>query len=82
MRPLHRAPPAGRMSRVPPIGVQAEAPLLERERELDRIRRSLAAAGAGDGGVLLIEGPAGIGKTTLARAARDQARARSGAAQR
>jgi len=36
-------------------------PLLERERELAAVERLLA----GDGGVLVIEGGAGIGKTSL-----------------
>jgi len=39
--------------------------LLERERELDAIVASLRAARAGDGCALVVEGPAGIGKTTL-----------------
>jgi hypothetical protein len=43
---------------------------LERERELAAVREGLAQARAGDGALLLIEGPAGVGKTVLARAAR------------
>src|SRR5215471_8302397 len=39
--------------------------LLERQGELARIDRLLAAARAGRGGVLVITGPAGIGKTVL-----------------
>ncbi len=50
--------------------------LLERERELERIGSALEGAIAGAGGVLLVEGPAGIGKTTLALAAGDAARSR------
>jgi DNA-binding CsgD family transcriptional regulator/energy-coupling factor transporter ATP-binding protein EcfA2 len=46
------------------------AVLLERERQLERLRQSIAAAVAGTGGVVLIEGPAGIGKTALLQAAR------------
>jgi len=40
-------------------------PLLERKREMEAIRERLEAASTGGGGVLLIEGPAGIGKTRL-----------------
>jgi DNA-binding CsgD family transcriptional regulator len=39
--------------------------LLERQRELDELTRHLGAALEGDGGTVLIEGPAGIGKTRL-----------------
>jgi len=47
--------------------------LFEREGELARVDALLAAAHAGRGGVLLITGPAGIGKTTLLGAARKRA---------
>lgn len=42
-----------------------ESALLEREDDLAGIDSALAEAIAGTGGVLLIEGPAGIGKTVL-----------------
>lgn len=44
--------------------------LLERERELGVLREGLEAARAGAGSLLLIEGPAGMGKTQLARETR------------
>ena len=47
--------------------------LLEREPQLTRLRRAVAAARAGTGGVVLIEGPAGIGKTALLLAGRQLA---------
>lgn len=40
---------------------------LEREAELSQIARALHAACNGRGGVLLVEAPAGLGKTTLVR---------------
>jgi DNA-binding NarL/FixJ family response regulator len=48
--------------------------LVERERELARIDGRLAEARRGDGGLLVIEGPAGIGKTSLVRVLRHNAR--------
>ena len=50
--------------------------LLERERELDRIGGLLDAARAGTGAFVVVSGAAGIGKTRLARAAREEAEAR------
>ncbi len=50
-----------------------DAELLEREEELDSLRALLAGARDGRGGIVLVEGPAGQGKTTLLRAARAQA---------
>ncbi len=47
--------------------------LLERHAELTSIDAGLAAAAAGRGGVLVVEGPAGIGKTRLLDAARTPA---------
>lgn len=47
--------------------------LLERERELQTLRAGLDHACAGEGTLLLIEGPAGVGKTALAHAAADRA---------
>src|SRR6266571_1338010 len=54
-----------------PAGVRAARPLLERRHELGRIEATLAeACCAGHGRFVVIEGPAGIGKTTLLAAAR------------
>src|ERR1700691_2930710 len=47
--------------------------LLERDRELERIGRVLDRARQGHGGALVVEGPAGIGKTVLLAASRDVA---------
>jgi DNA-binding CsgD family transcriptional regulator len=48
-------------------------PLLERGRELQELRRALGEARAGRGQVVLVEGVAGLGKTSLLRAALDAA---------
>jgi hypothetical protein len=50
--------------------------LLERSGELRRIDALLGSAAGGDGGLLAIEGPAGIGKTGLLEAAAAAARDR------
>ena len=47
--------------------------LCEREDELARVDALMTAACTGRGGVLLITGPAGIGKTVLLEAARERA---------
>jgi AAA ATPase domain len=49
------------------------AMLLERERELAVLRQSLDEARTGRGRIVIVEGPAGIGKTSLLRAAGDMA---------
>ncbi len=51
-----------------------EATLLERESELALLAAALAAARAGDGALVTVEGPAGIGKTRLLGAACERAR--------
>jgi predicted ATPase len=51
----------------------ATGPLLERNEELARIESALAEARTGRGRFLVIEGPAGIGKTALLAAARTEA---------
>jgi DNA-binding CsgD family transcriptional regulator len=50
--------------------------LLEREGELARIDRALGRLSAGSGGVIVVEGPAGIGKSELMVVARARAHAR------
>ena len=50
--------------------------LLEREAELARLGDRLDAAGAGEGGLVIVEGAPGAGKTSLLRAAADEARDR------
>jgi DNA-binding CsgD family transcriptional regulator len=51
----------------------ATEPLLERSDELARIESALADARAGHGRFVVVEGPAGIGKTALLAAARTAA---------
>ena len=50
--------------------------LLDRDAELATLAAELNAARAGEGRVVVVEGPAGIGKTSLLAAAADAARAR------
>src|SRR3984957_12611369 len=47
--------------------------LLERDREVQRVGECLQRAQQGRGGALVVEGPAGIGKTALLAVARDAA---------
>ncbi|HYJ23151.1 MAG TPA: AAA family ATPase [Solirubrobacterales bacterium] len=57
------------------MGVSAYRRLLERDEELGAISAHLQDAREGDGSLLVIEGPAGIGKTALVGAAAEMARA-------
>jgi DNA-binding CsgD family transcriptional regulator len=52
-------------------------PLLERERELDALAEALDLAKVGTGRAVIVEGPAGIGKSMLLAAARRQAEDRA-----
>ena len=54
---------------------RASGGLLERRKELAALTTLLERARAGDGGVVLIEGPAGIGKSSLVQACAQEAAA-------
>jgi DNA-binding CsgD family transcriptional regulator len=60
----------------PAAGASKTPLLLEREHDLRAFESALASAAAGRGGLLLVDGPIGIGKTTLLQAAAALARAR------
>jgi DNA-binding CsgD family transcriptional regulator len=53
---------------------RGEEPLLERDSELEAIEEAVAGATAGRGGVLVIEGQAGLGKSRLMGVAMAQAK--------
>ncbi len=65
-------PSTRRARRLPPTR------LLGRDEDLAHIDDALSAAAAGDGRLLLVEGPPGIGRTALVQVARDLARTRGG----
>ena len=73
--PAARSPPSvpGIVRTVPFSTAGDLGGLLERERELRMLRAGLSRACTGDGALLLIEGPPGVGKTALIRGARAQA---------
>ncbi len=48
---------------------ESQVALLERESELAEIQRAVDRAGLGDGSLVFLEGPAGIGKSRLLEAA-------------
>jgi DNA-binding CsgD family transcriptional regulator len=55
------------------VAIETAQTLLERESELAGLDGALSAAEAGRGNVVLIEAPAGLGKTSLSRAAAEAA---------
>lgn len=55
------------------VGARGSELLLERSGELEAAQLALRQAAGGDGQVLLVEGPAGIGKTRLLEAIADMA---------
>ena len=55
------------------MAIESAATLLEREAELAELDDALGAAEAGRGNVVLLEAPAGLGKTSLLRAASESA---------
>jgi DNA-binding CsgD family transcriptional regulator len=55
----------GSLSHVPMLTRPPRAPLLGRRREREVLDRLLGAARSGDGGVLVVHGEAGVGKTAL-----------------
>ena len=61
------------MTGAPPDDAARGRGVLERERELAEIERALDAAAAGRGQLLVVEGPSGIGKSTLLEAMRARA---------
>ncbi|MER7505957.1 BTAD domain-containing putative transcriptional regulator [Nonomuraea pusilla] len=74
-------PPAGAAGAAPvsaavSAAVVAHDGLIARQGQLRRVRERLADVQRGQGGVLLVTGEAGIGKTRFAQAAADEASAR------
>jgi DNA-binding CsgD family transcriptional regulator len=61
---------------VAPMRAAVDAGLIEREAPLAALTRALEGAARGEGSVAVVSGPAGIGKTSLITAVRDDAAAR------
>ncbi|MCW2985437.1 MAG: hypothetical protein JWR63_3007, partial [Conexibacter sp.] len=65
--PMHGTALVADIRPIPPA--PERAPLWGRDAELDRVGELIAALATGAGGVLLVDGPAGIGKSRLLREA-------------
>ena len=72
-----RSPAGTRPVAARPVAAAVPDDLLDRERELAAVRAALDDLAAGEPGLLLIEGPAGIGKTRLLTEVRRLATERS-----
>jgi DNA-binding CsgD family transcriptional regulator len=59
-----------------PLARQGPGTLLEREGELQVVAEALGESAGGRGSLVVLDGPAGIGKSRLLRAAEEMARAR------
>src|SRR5256885_7395047 len=55
------------------VTIHTLSPLIERERELLALDALLASARSGEGGVAVVQGPPGIGKSRLLKIARETA---------
>ena len=64
------------MPAAPSTAVRGPGPLLQRDRELAALDGALEEAISGRGGVAVVTGPLGIGKSALLAAVRDRARGR------
>jgi predicted ATPase len=59
------------------VAVLARSPLLERERQLQRLQEVFDDAARGQGALLFVAGEAGVGKTALVTTLRDSLRDRA-----
>jgi DNA-binding CsgD family transcriptional regulator/tetratricopeptide (TPR) repeat protein len=59
------------------VAVLARSPLLERERQLQRLQEVFDDAARGQGALLFVAGEAGVGKTALVKTLRDSLRDRA-----
>src|SRR5262245_30860468 len=73
VRLLSPRPEALRDRRLSSAPQAAAGPLLERDDQLQAIALACAAARGGSGNLILVDGPAGVGKTALLEAARSAA---------
>ncbi|HET9103411.1 MAG TPA: AAA family ATPase [Solirubrobacteraceae bacterium] len=81
---------ASRLTRAPAPAVGAGVGLLERDQEMAQLEDAISSAASGRGGLVLIEGSAGLGKSRMLRWTTERARerglqvlsARSGAPER
>lgn len=73
IRPGDRTAGSSTLREVLPLAAEERDHILERDREWAEISALLARTASGSGGALVVEGPAGIGKTSLLKVLRSAA---------